>query len=145
VAAARDLRIELKAGRDESISNLRGRLSGLRSELGQLLDDDDGRWYDFGFRRPVDGSMPGPVRDLVLTPAGASVVLVQWRPSSLSENYRVTWRIAGSAAEPTEVGLFADRQCSITGLPSAANIVVGVSARNDSGETAPTEAAITMG
>ena len=36
----------------------------------------------------------------VLTPAGASVVLVQWGLSSLAENYRVTWRITGSAAEP---------------------------------------------
>ena len=71
--------------------------------------------------------------------------VVQWGLSSLAENYRVTWRLSGSAAEPTEVGLFADRQCSIMGLPSGTSIIVGVSARNDSGETAPTEAAITVG
>ena len=89
--------------------------------------------------------MPLPVPDLVLSSGGPGIVLVQWGLSSLAENYRVTWRITGSAAEATEVGLFTDRQCSITGLPSGTSIVVGVSARNDSGETEPTEAVITVG
>ena len=142
---AKGQRWSVKAARDESFKKLCKRLSALRSELGQLIPPTDDRWYAFGFRRPADGSMPALVTDLVLTPAGASVVLVQWGLSSLAENYRVTWRISGSAVEPFEVGLFSDRQCSITGLPSGANIIVGVSARNDAGETVPTEAAITVG
>jgi len=145
VGAAEAAYVVAKVNRDESIANLRARLMGTRTELDQLLEDDDGRWYEFGFRRPADGTMPSLVPDLVLTPAGTSMVLVRWGLASLAENYRVKWRLSGSAAEPTEVGLFTDRQCSITGLPSGANIVVGVSARNDSGETTPTEAAITVG
>jgi hypothetical protein len=142
---AKGLRWTAKAARDASFKQIRKRLSDLRSELSQLLSPTDARWYAFGFRRPADGSMPSLVPDLVLTPAGASVVLVQWGLASLAANYRVSWRLSGSAAEPTEVGLFTDRQCSITGLPSGASIVVGVSARNDSGETEPTEAAIMVG
>jgi hypothetical protein len=145
VGAAKQLRIALKTARDTSLRKLQLRLGGLRSELDQILSDDDGRWYAFGFRRPADGAIPSLVTGLALTPAGPGVVLVQWGLSSLAENYRVTWRLAGSATEPTEVGLFTDRQCSIVGLPSGASIVVGVSARNDSGETEPTEAAITVG
>ena len=142
---AKGLRWTAKAARDASFKQIRKRLSDLRNELSQLLPSTDPRWYALGFRRPADGSMPSPVTDLVLTPAGPAVVLVQWGLSSLAENYRVTWHISGSSAEPTEVGLFADRQCSIVGLPSGANIVVGVSARNESGETAPTEKLITVG
>ena len=145
VASADSAYLFAKSQRDTSFKTLRKRMMGTRKELEELLEDNDGRWYEFGFNRPADGTMPSLVPDLVLTPGGASIVLVRWGLASLAENYRVTWRVTGSAAEPTEVGLFADRQCSITGLPSGVNIVVGVSARNDSGETAPTEVAITVG
>jgi hypothetical protein len=144
VASAKQLRVAYKAARDASLRKLKERLSGLRGELDQILSDDDGRWYEFGFRRPADGSMPLPVPDLVLTPVGPGTVLAQWGLASLAENYRVSWRIAGSADEPMEIGLFTDRQATLTALPSGANIVVGVSARNDSGETEPTEAAIVV-
>jgi hypothetical protein len=144
LATARDGRRDALAARDGSKRNLQTRLSGLRSELDQLLDDDDGRWEQFGFRRPADGSMPLPVPDLVLTPGGAGIVLAQWGLASLADNYRVSWRIAGSADEPNEIGLFTERQATLTALPSGANIVVLVTARNESGETVPTEAAIVV-
>jgi hypothetical protein len=133
-----------KVARDISYVALRSRLSGLRVELGELLEDDDARWYQFGFKRPADGRIPSLVEDVVLSPAGIAAVRVEWGMSSLAENYRVIWRLAGSTGEPTEIGLFTDRQCTIAGLPSGANIVVGVSARNGSGETEPTEAAIVV-
>ena len=144
ISQALDLRLQLKAARDAAVQQLSTRISDTRSELEQLLDDDDGRWYDFGFRRPADGRMPSPVAELTLTPGSAAMVVAQWSAATLAVNYRVTWRISGSAAEPTEVGIFTDRQCAITGLPSGTNIVVGVSARNDSGETTPKEAAIVV-
>jgi hypothetical protein len=144
-AAAKAALAVAKVARDGSYTTLRGRMSGLRVELGELLEDDDARWYQFGFKRPADGRIPALVPNVVLSQAGTASVRVEWGVSSLAENYRVTWRLAGGTTEPTEVGLFTDRQCSITGLPSGVSIVVGVSARNDSGETEPTEAAITVG
>ena len=144
-AAAKAAVVVAKAARDESYMKLRGRLSGLRVELGELLSDDDARWYQFGFKRPADGRIPALVPDVVLSAAGPASVRVTWGVSSLAENYRVTWRISGSAPEPVEVGIFTDRECTITGLPTGASILVGVSARNDSGETAPTEVTITVG
>jgi hypothetical protein len=145
VAAAKSARVDRKADRDESLTKLRKRLSGLRGELDQILEDDDGRWYEFGFRRPVDGKQPLPVDGLVLTPGGAGIVLVSWAASSYATNYRVTWKPTGSSGDPTDAGLFTDTQCILTGLPSGMPITVAVSARNDSGETVPTEAAITVG
>jgi hypothetical protein len=144
VADAKTARINAKADRDASLKKLRARLSGLRGELDQLLEDDDGRWYDFGFRRPTDGQQPAPVTGLVLTPGGAGIVLASWAASSLAVNYRVTWKPTSSSGEPTEVGLVGETQFALTSLPSGVPITIGVSARNDSGETAPTEAAIVV-
>ena len=141
---AKGARWSVKAARDAAFKHLRKRLSDLRGELSQLLSPIDDRWYAFGFRRPADGSMPSLVPDLVLTPGGAGIVLAQWGLASLAENYRVSWRVVGNPAEPTELGLFTERQCALTGLPSGQNIVVLVTARNDSGETEPTEAAIVV-
>ena len=142
VGMAKSLLVQRKAERDASLKKLRARLSGLRAELDQLLEDDDGRWELFGFRRPAGGSMPQAVPDLVLNPGGEGIVLVQWGLASQAESYRVSWRVAGDPTEPTELGLFTERQCALRGLPSGQNIVVLVTARNDSGESAPTEAAI---
>jgi hypothetical protein len=144
VMAKRAARTLAKEVSDASFDQLRRRLSLLRGELEGILSDDDGRWYQFGFKRPADGRMPEPVTDLVVAPYGPGTISAAWGLSSLAENYRVSWRLSGSAAEPTEVGLFTDRQCLITALPSGQGVIVGVTARNVSGETAPTEAAITV-
>lgn len=135
-------RIDAKTARDAALRQLGERLSDLRSELELVLEDDDGRWYEFGFQRPVDGRMPAPVEELELATSGPGAISGTWALSALADNYRVSWRLAGSAAEPTEVGLFTDRQCLISSLPTGQQVVVMVSARNNAGETAPTEAAI---
>lgn len=55
------------------------------------------------------------------------------------------WRLATDALETaTDVGLFSDLQALLSGIPSGTSIIVGVTARNDSGETQPTEATITV-
>ena len=144
LANARNLKIDLKAARDASLAKLRKRLIGLRSELEQLLEDDDGRWYDFGFFRPADRQQPAPVTGLVLTPAGAGTVIASWSPSSNATNYRVSWKPTSSSGEPTEVGLFADPQAVISGLPTGVPLTIAVSARNSAGETAATEGSIAL-
>jgi hypothetical protein len=123
---------------------LRDRLVSLRGELEQLLEDDDGAWYEFGFRRPADGTMPLAVTVLTLTPGTAGMVLVNWDATSRATSYRVTWKPTGSSGEPAEVGLFPVTECTLTGLPSGTPITIGVTARNESGETAATEASIVV-
>jgi hypothetical protein len=139
---AKTLRGQLRLERDGSFKQLRKRLSGLRAELAQLLSPTDQRWYQFGFQRPADGRVPEPVTELTLSTYGPGAISATWALSSLADNYRVSWRLASSSEAPTEVGLFTDRQCLISGLPSGQQVIVLVRARNNSGETEPTEAAI---
>jgi hypothetical protein len=66
--------------------------------------------------------------------------LIPERPVPGSQLDRVVWRPSSSGAE-TEAGAVTKTQFALTGQPSGVPIIVGVSARNNSGETAPTEAA----
>lgn len=56
----------------------------------------------------------------------------------------MSWFLDGGSSEVTEVGLFTERQCTLTGLPAASAIVVAITSRNAAGETAPTEARIVL-
>lgn len=138
-AQARSQLILRKGLRDFAVRTLRERIMGLRVELEQLLGEDDGRWYEFGFRRPADRQMPDEVEELELTPAGPGVVLVNWEAVALADNYRVTWYPQGNPQAATQVGLFTETQCAISGLPSGVTVTIAVSARNASGETDATE------
>jgi hypothetical protein len=140
VADARRERVALKADRDQKLRRLRRRLSSLRNELSDLLSPEDGRWYEFGFRRPADGKIPAPVAEVSLVAGAAGQVLVTWPASSHAENYRVQWEVLDAGGEPIVAGLTAETQFALTDLPSGATIVVGVTARNRSGETAPAQA-----
>jgi len=141
---AKGARWSAKAARDEAFQAVRKRLMGLRLELTQLLSKEDDRWYAFGFHRPADGSKPAPVTGLTLLPVGSGTVFATWEPSVRAENYRVTWKPTASSDPATEVGLFAETQATLTSLPAGVPITVAVSARNNSGETAATEAAVTL-
>lgn len=145
VAAAKAAKLGATRIRDLALRSLQKRMSGLRAELEQLLDSLDGQWLEFGFRLPGGGQIPAEVEGLILTAGLPGTVLVEWQAASLADNYRVTWR--PSSAEPgteTDAGLFSDLQTLLVGLPSAVPIIVGVSARNSTGETSATSATITV-
>jgi hypothetical protein len=133
-----------KRERDTAIQKLRRRLSALRYELELLIEDEDPRWYHFGFNRPIDGRIPSRVEGLIVEPIGSGAVQVRWERSSLAENYRVTRQIEAIDLEPVEVGLFADPLAIVPGLPSGGRVFIRVSARNNAGETVPAEQAITL-
>jgi hypothetical protein len=139
VDAAQADRADAAHARDAAMAQIRRRLIGLQNELGEFLADDDNRWLDFGFTRPVDSSTPDPVTGLTATAGLPGTLLVQWTPSARAVNYRVSWLVVNSGAEPTPAGLFADAAMVLQGMPSGANVAVRVSARNESGETSTTE------
>jgi hypothetical protein len=132
------------AERKASLKRLGARLTGLRDELDQILDDTDVRWYEFGFSRPVDSKMPNPVTGLVATPGLRGKVLVQHAASARASDYRVSWTPQVSGGTPTEVGLFADLAVTLSGLPSGLTIMVSVTARNEAGETQPASVTIVV-
>lgn len=129
--------------RDDTLAQLRRRITALRKELETMLGPDDVRWYRFGFQRPTDTQSPMAVEDVELEPGTAGTVVVRWSPSPRADNYRVTWRVPNAPAD-TLVGLFTDTTAIISGLTSATQVVVAVSARNATGETVPTEVTITV-
>ena len=135
---------EAAKDRDAAEQKLRERISGLRSELDQLLADDDVRWYQFGFSRPIDESAPENVSGLLLTPAGAGQVMVMHNASARALDYRVSWKVQNAAGEPIEVGLFADLAVLLNALPSGSSIEVSVTARNSAGETRPARATMVV-
>jgi hypothetical protein len=129
-------RIAAKSNHDESVQELRYRLMGLRTELDQLLDPDDERWYQFGCARPSDGRTPAKVSGLSLR---AELPVVNWLRSTV-----VTWRSSASGAVPVPAGLFADLSATLTGLLSGQAVFVAVSVRNATGETTPSEKSIVV-
>ncbi len=140
-AAKSDFR-DARDARNAAQSQLKKRLSGLQEELGRLLGPADNRWADFGFTRPIDGSMPERVEGLTVSPGAPGTVLVQWEHSPRAVNYRVSWKPQVSSGDPTVVGLYGDGEATLSGLPSGVMIDVFVTARNDAGETQPTQASI---
>ena len=139
VAAAKSERVKAKKLRDAAQKALYRRLSDLRSELEQLLEDDDGRWYAFGFHRPIDGRLPDPVEGIEFTPLAPGIVGVAWDHAARAESYRVKWFMEGGSSPITEAGLFTDRQCTLLGVPATGTIVIAISSRNGAGETPPSE------
>jgi hypothetical protein len=144
VGTGRAAKVSAKRARDAAFQRLRKRLSSLRAELEQLLSKEDGRWEKFGFRRPAEGRMPAPVAEVTATPASPTTVLVTWPAASLAEKYRVAWWPSDQPDAVVEAALTADTQWALTGLSPGVPIVVGVSARNRSGETARTEAMVML-
>lgn len=145
LATAESAKLVAKGQRDFAQRALQKRMLGLRGELAQLLSPESGIWREFGFRRPADRHIPNDVEGVALTAGVPGTVLVKWNAASRAENYRVLWRLTGAPAEDaTQVGLLTDRQTLITGLPTGSSVIVGVTARNGSGETEAAEATITV-
>jgi hypothetical protein len=88
--------------------------------------------------------MPEEVTGLTATPGPPGQVLVQHEASARAVDYRVSWKPEIGSGEPTVVGLFADLAVTLSGLPSGTTIVVSVTARNEAGETQPTEVTVVV-
>jgi hypothetical protein len=143
VAAAKAAQIHAKRARDRALRTLKKRMSGLRAELEQVLSPDDGRWLEFGFQVPGGGEIPERVQGVVVSPGATGSVSVSWESARLATKYRVSWR-TGDHADEIAAGLHSDTQAVIRGVPDGREIIVRVTARNRSGESAASEAALTL-
>src|SRR5688572_19470421 len=54
-----------------------------------------------------------PVTGVLLTLLGPGAVRVTWDTSTRAKDYRAKWWVQGRSSPIVELGLFADRQCTI--------------------------------
>ncbi len=130
-----------KAIRNATLASLRQRLIGLVDELDQLIEGDDPRWYAFGLNRPDDPSTPAVPAELVLTPGGPGIVLVDWADARRAERYKVEKLLVGVDADWNEAASVIDSDTTLAGLPSAKTLKVRVVAANKAGDSSPSEPA----
>ncbi|HET6407582.1 MAG TPA: fibronectin type III domain-containing protein, partial [Chthoniobacteraceae bacterium] len=139
VDSARSAASAALAARNEAQRLLQRRLSALRYELGLLLSNDDARWYEFGFRRPIDGRIPEQVEEVTATPHLPGEIVVRWNPARRAENYTVIQQVIGVDPEPLLVKRVADTETILRDLPRGATVKLAVAARNATGDSLPVE------
>lgn len=123
--------------RDAAEKTLRIRMSGLVNELGQLLDDNDPRWFAFGLNQPGATNLPDQADSLVLTAGGVGVVLSDWSDASRATRYRIFMQVVGVDADFVHLTNVTDSDYTFTGLPSGKTVRVKIIAANDAGEAQP--------
>ena len=120
----------LKAGR--------ARLSGLRDELDQLIEDDDDRWYAFGFDKPSDPSTPEMPANLTVVAGalGSKTLIADWDDARRADSYRLRAVTKADGKEVANV-IAQDSQLSLTldKVAAGAVVVLTVTARNATGES----------
>jgi hypothetical protein len=109
-----------------------------------LLADDDARWYEFGFRRPIDSHIPDTVEDLTVSPGQPGELVVRWEQASLAENYAVTKQVVGVDIHPVFVKRVST-ETILRDLPTAATVKITVVSHNSTGDSLPVEAAAIVG
>lgn len=126
--------------RDSAATQMRKRLTGLVAELTQLIDPLDERWLTFGFNMPGAKQTPDAPENVAAIVVNETAAMIEFPASPRAEYYRVYQRVVGVDAEPIAVGSPADLDFTLEDLPRASSIEISVSAVNDGGESARSEA-----
>ena len=129
-----------QAALEAGIATLRRRLTGLREELTQLLDDTDERWYAFGFDRPGDLNTPEVPANVTATAgaAGSGLLFVHWDDARRADGYRVIVKNTVGGAELANQ-LAQDAEATISGLTAGLTVAITVTARTAAGERQPSD------
>ncbi len=127
-----------KVALDAEIGASRKRLTGLREELDQLINDSDERWYAFGFEKPSDPSTPEMPVNLVVTigAEGSRTLIINWDDARRADSYRVRMTRVSDSVEVVNQ-IVQDSEFTATNLPAGAEVSITVTARNAAGETQP--------
>jgi hypothetical protein len=121
----------------DAMKAVRNKLRNLFQELKQLLDDNDSRWQEFGFKIPAELTVPEKPTDLLVVPSIAGSAMLSWERSVGSTRYRVFRQIVGTDEEFVHVDTLTDLSKTLTGLPSGAHVKFYITAANGAGESQP--------
>lgn len=119
--------------RDAALEAFRRRFFGTVSELDQVLEAEDPRWYDFGLNRPADPAQPGQPSNVQATALGAGRVLVQVDGARRANSFNYYRKLPADAA-PVKVINTEGTQHTLEGLPAGQTVQITVSGVNDGGE-----------
>ena len=113
-------------------------LCDLRTELSQLLSDDDERWYAFGFERPGDPETPPVPENLTVAPGapGSRMVIPHCDESRGADSYRFRAVNTVTKEKVTEV-IVTETETVLKDLPLNTTLAITVSARNTTGGESP--------
>jgi hypothetical protein len=116
------------------IDAARTRLGGLRDELTQLIDDDDERWYAFGFSKPSDSETPEAVENVVVTPGapGSHLLFIDWPDAARADSFRVI--VTNTATPPVELKneIVGESEVTYNDLPPGP-VKITIASRNSKG------------
>ncbi|MDB6024192.1 MAG: hypothetical protein JWM68_415 [Verrucomicrobiales bacterium] len=130
----------LRDTREGAMDMLATTVRSLVDELGLKLAPLDPRWKAFGLNMPGADETPDGVEGLKAMLIGPTAAALKWEAAPRAEYYRVWIRVLGVDAEYRAVGSPADIDFTIENLPTNATIDIVVSAVNNGGEGARSEA-----
>jgi len=125
--------------RDEAVADLRKQMRGLIAELTVLLDDDDGRWLDFGLTTPAANHLPEVPEGLVVSGAGSGHLLAAWAASPRAARYRIYKQVVGANEDFILAATVTETSVNLNTFTPTAHVRVKVAAVNDAGESLPSE------
>lgn len=115
------------------------RYRGTITELEQILDVEDPKWYDFGLSPPADPAQPGQPTNLHATALGNAHVLVQIDGARRVNSFNFYKKVVGVDANPVKLLNDQGTQQTFQGLPVGATVEFTVSGVNDAGEGQPSD------
>lgn len=130
---------ELLTFRNQKADALRRRLRLVIDELDMKLNPLDPLWLAFGFNKPGADATPDTPEHLRVTLNGTSATLT-WATAPRAEHYRVWKKVAGVDVEPVAIASPTDLLSVVNDLPANATVEFAVSAVNNGGESARSEA-----
>jgi hypothetical protein len=126
--------------RDDAKQVFSDRYRAAIGEIGQLIGDDDPKWYDFGLNRPNDPAQPGQPSNVHATALGAARVLVQVDGARRGNSFNYYKQVIGTDAKSVKVINTQGTQHTLEGLPVGATVEITVTGVNDAGEGQASEA-----
>ena len=98
------------------------------SVIGDLIDENDGRWPDFG------PNLPEAVVVVQIQGAGTGHVLVSWLAATRSDRYRVRKQVVGLNTDFVDAVTVTELNANLNTFPSGAQVRLKVAALNETGE-----------
>ena len=123
--------------RDPAEAQFRKRYRGVIGELGDLMEDEDSRWYQFGLNRPADPATPGAPLSAQASATGGGRVLAQIDGAKRANSFNFYKKLVNVDAHPVKVKNTDGTQWTYEGLPVGAVVEITVTGVNDAGEGLP--------